>query len=170
LGGPKDIAWAEAVGFELLVYAITRDKNTQQHYRLHGDNKGVVEGWWNGRSRNGAVNEVFKRLHKYLSGIKAETNIHTTYVPSANNPADLPSRGIYASTNLLLPHIELAPCIRMFLVDSTEPYTPTELRLHREDKYPRAAGKHISNTIERSRAREHFSTNQSDEATGPWKA
>jgi hypothetical protein len=126
LGGPRDITWAEAISFKLLVYVITRDKNTQQHYRIHGDNKGVVEGWWNGRSCIGAINEVFKQLHKYLSGIKAETNIHTAYIPSANNPADLPSQGIYTSTNLLLPHIELAPCIQMFLMDSTEPYTPTE--------------------------------------------
>jgi len=170
VGDLRDIAWAEAIGFELLVYAITRDEDSQQHYGLHGDNKGVVEGWWNGRSCNSAVNDIFKRLHKYLSGIKAEAIIHTVYIPSANNPADLPSQGIYASTNLLLPYIKLAPCIQMFLMDSTEPYTPTELRLHHEGKYPRAVAKHIDDAIEHSGAWERFSTKQSDEATSPWKA
>jgi hypothetical protein len=56
----RDITWAEAIGFELLVYAITRDEDSQQHYRLHRDNKGVVEGWWNGRSCNSVVNDIFK--------------------------------------------------------------------------------------------------------------
>ncbi len=40
----RDIGWAEAVGFELLVYAIIRRKETGGSYRVYGDNQGVVEG------------------------------------------------------------------------------------------------------------------------------
>ncbi|KAF5320261.1 hypothetical protein D9611_011256 [Ephemerocybe angulata] len=62
LDGEKDIQWAEAVGFELLILAVLRSHPPGTHLRLHGDNRGVVEGWQNFRSRNSAVNAVFKRI------------------------------------------------------------------------------------------------------------
>lgn len=60
LNGERDIGWAEAVGFELLIYAIAAADSERRSFRVFGDNKGVVEGWWNFRSRNTAVNTVFK--------------------------------------------------------------------------------------------------------------
>ena len=60
LDGVRDIAWAEAVGFELLVYAITRTGGTGRHFKVFGDNNVVVEGWWNHRSHNQHVNERFQ--------------------------------------------------------------------------------------------------------------
>lgn len=59
-GGKRDISWAEAIGFECLTLFLTQQEQTHNNFMLFGDNKGVVEGWWNGRSRNHAVNEVFK--------------------------------------------------------------------------------------------------------------
>jgi hypothetical protein len=48
----RDIGWAEAVGFELLACALAATSRPGQYFRIFGDNKGVVEGWWKGRSRN----------------------------------------------------------------------------------------------------------------------
>ena len=50
----RDIGWAEAIGFELLVQVILASSQPGQYFRVFGDNKGVVEGWWKkkGRSRN----------------------------------------------------------------------------------------------------------------------
>ena len=103
----RDIAWAEAVGFELLVKTLLRFGGTDRNIKVYGDNRGVVEGWWNGRSRNEHVNTIFCRIHQYL--IEAKSRIHTRYVESAGNPADNPSRGIFPPESLLLPPVEV-PC------------------------------------------------------------
>jgi len=158
LNGSRDIGWAEAVGFELLIRALFTIHNTTQHYKLYGDNKGVVEGWWNGRSRNHSVNEVFRRIQDYLASMDATELIHSEYVPSAKNPADAPSRGIYSSVSLLLPDIGLPTELASFLIDSQYELSATELRLYREGAYPSAAAKHITSTINAASARRNFHT------------
>jgi hypothetical protein len=57
----RDIGWAEAIGFEFLVLAITHSAQSEPIpcFKAYGDNRGVVEGWWKGRSRNRATNGVF---------------------------------------------------------------------------------------------------------------
>ena len=55
----RDIVWAEAVGFELLARTLCAESKPGQYFRVFGDNKGVVEGWWKGRSRNWETNKVF---------------------------------------------------------------------------------------------------------------
>jgi hypothetical protein len=48
-----EIGWAEAAGFFLLAISITKIlpvREANSHYKVYGDNKGVVGGWWNGRS------------------------------------------------------------------------------------------------------------------------
>jgi hypothetical protein len=143
LGGQRDIGWAEAVGFECLVRCLLDNAEEQRHFVAHGDNKGVVEGWWNGRSRNREVNQVFKRLHSLISGHPASHSIHTSYVRSSENPADGPSRGIYPSSTLLLPPIRLPTSLLRFLVDSESPYTPTEQQIRGEGRHPRTIAKSI---------------------------
>jgi hypothetical protein len=51
-GSGRDIGWAEAMGFYLLTAIITHHKPEGGHFRIYGDNKGVVEGWWKGHSCN----------------------------------------------------------------------------------------------------------------------
>ena len=58
----RDIGWAEAVGFELLVRCVLDAPNHPPRFRVYGDNQGVVEGWRKGCSRNTAVNGVFRRI------------------------------------------------------------------------------------------------------------
>lgn len=66
--GDRDIGWAEAIGFEFLVYAVISSTSAAEttHFKLFGDNTGVVEGWWNNRSRNRETNAVFRRIHDFL--------------------------------------------------------------------------------------------------------
>ena len=110
----RDIGWAEAVGMELLIKAVVREAPPGTRFKVYGDNRGVVEGWWTGRSRNAQVNEVFKRIHFCLS--LHECTAYTRYVTSASNPADGPSRGIFPDRGKLLPPIELPKELEPFVL------------------------------------------------------
>jgi hypothetical protein len=89
----RDIGWAEAIGFELLVQTLSKLGTWAQQIRIYGDNKGVIEGWWKGRSCNPETNAVFRCIHDIVE--QTANTFYTQYVPSKNNPADSPSRGIY---------------------------------------------------------------------------
>ncbi|KAF7308080.1 Reverse transcriptase ribonuclease h [Mycena kentingensis (nom. inval.)] len=113
----RDILWAEAVGFEMLIRVLVAvGRVIPGHYVVHGDNEGIVQGWWTGRSRNIPTNLVFRRIHDVCE--RAAISIHTRYVESARNPADDPSRGKFPPSSLLLPRIaipdDLAPYIGDF--------------------------------------------------------
>jgi hypothetical protein len=111
----RDIGWAEAVGFELLVRAIATSNQPLTHIRVHGDNQGIVKGWRNGQSQNPHVNSVFKRIHHFLN--RQHLHVYLQYIRSANNPADHPSRGRYPSCRLLLPSVNLPAELQPFLCD-----------------------------------------------------
>ena len=119
----RDIGWAEAVGMELLVRAILQCHQLPG-VKIFGDNNGVIEGWWTGRSRNAETNRVFRRVHKLLED--HDTVLTTRYVNTAHNPADGPSRGIYPPRHLLLPPVKLPDEIKPFIVDCDTPRRPDE--------------------------------------------
>jgi hypothetical protein len=111
----RDIGWAEAVGFEFLTRALCTASEPGQHFRVFGDNKGVVEGWWKGRSRNWETNKVFRRIHDL-----ADTHqclFVTRYVASRENPADAPSRGRYPPADRLLPEISIPTALRQYIIN-----------------------------------------------------
>lgn len=151
-GAKRDIGWAEAAGFELLVHALDKLTQPDSHVIAYGDNMGVVEGWWTGRHRNTEVNSVFKRIHNLLLISPRIAAIHTEYVPSKDNPADGPSRGIYPPQQLLLPRIPIPAPLLPFIVDAADDLTPTELRLQREGAYTRPANKIIDRVRVRQEA------------------
>jgi hypothetical protein len=157
LRGSRDIGWAEAIGFECLVRHLFNSSTIGRNFTVYGDNKGVVEGWWNGRSRNRAVNEVFKRIHSFIGIDDPLHSFHSVYVASQYNPADGPSRGIYPPTSQLLPPINLPAELAPFLIDAQLPPTPTEQRLLREGRYPPAAAKGIVDANRRAEASLQFS-------------
>jgi len=97
----QDISWAEAIGFELLTRSILSSSSGSAYFKVYGDNKGVVEGWWKGHSRNKQTNIVFRCIHAILN--TQQCTIHTRYVPSQDNPADELSRGVYPPLAHLLP-------------------------------------------------------------------
>jgi len=130
--GQRDISWAEALGFELLVYTVAALPDASECVILHGDNAGVVEGWRNGRHRNREANECFKRIHNFASSLPRRFEVHTKYVPSKLNPADGPSRGRYGPWDKLLPDIPIPEPVRTFLVDPS-PLEATETSRHGPD-------------------------------------
>ncbi len=101
----RDIGWAEAVGFLFLVTTLSENAQQNSHIKVYGDNRGVVEGWWKGRSRNPPTNDIFKLIHVISETVGAL--FLTEYVSTAHNPADKPSRGKYYSPTLLLPIIPI---------------------------------------------------------------
>ena len=111
----RDIQWAEAIGFELLVTCLCDLTSEGEHIVVYRDNQGVVEGWWKRCSTNRPTNLVFRRIIQ-LSESRRRT-IHTRYVPSAQNPADPPSCGIYSSRSLLLHPVVIPIEARSLLVD-----------------------------------------------------
>lgn len=137
----RDIGWAEAVGFELLVHTVlvVSRHSIASSFKVYGDNRGVVEGWWRGRSRNRPTNEVFKRIAIKLED--AGAHVLTRYVQSAANPADGPSRGVYPSNALLLPPVSLPAVLRGFIVDFDAPLTHDEAREQAQGRIPQAEPK-----------------------------
>ena len=111
----RDIGWAEAVGFEFLARTLCATSNPGQHFRVFGDNKGVVEGWWKGRSRNWETNKVFRRIHDLAD--THQCSFITRYIASRENPADKPSRGLYPPTNYLLPEISIPTALRQYIIN-----------------------------------------------------
>ena len=150
LHGPKDIGWAEAIAFELLIRTLDIVIPSAHHVLLHGDNTGIVEGWRIGRHRNRAVNAIFKHIHTFLSSAVHIRSVATRYVPSSDNPADESSRGLYGDGNLLLPAIPLPEHLRGFLIDATDPLSARELRELREGKYSTRA----TRTLNKQRAQQ----------------
>ena len=130
----RDIGWAEAIGFLLLVLTLFPSAPRGSHIKVFGDNRGVVKGWWKGRSQNKPTNDVFRDVH----ALTEEEGIffHTRYVPSKENPADNPSRGVYDHQSCLLPAILIPLSIRQYLCDFDAPLTPSESQLVWEVKAP----------------------------------
>lgn len=124
----RDILWAEAVGMELLIRYILRQAPQGARFKVYGDNRGVVEGWWSGRSRNPQANEIFKRIHLLLR--VHGCHVYTRYVPSAFNPADGPSRGNFPHADKLLPPIDLPPELEPFLFSFQHPVHGFQRQLH----------------------------------------
>ncbi|KAF8624454.1 hypothetical protein AX15_005866 [Amanita polypyramis BW_CC] len=46
----RDIGWAEAIAFEILIHTVTQRFPSLKRLRFFCDNRGVVEGWWKGDS------------------------------------------------------------------------------------------------------------------------
>lgn len=130
----RDIGWAEAVGFYFLAATILACHSNSDHFKVYGDNQGIVEGWWKGRSRNKPTNEIFKRISELARN--SQSSFYTRYVPSKLNPADDPSRGKYYNLALLLPAPPIPDYLRTFIVDFDHPLLPIEQQLTTEGKAP----------------------------------
>lgn len=111
----RDIAWAEAIGFELLIYTLLHNCRSARNITIFGDNQGVIDAWKNGRSRSKQVNLVFRRIHDFLQ--QCRCNVHAEYVRSEDNPADEPSRGVFFPRRLLLPVQPIPPDAQRWVKD-----------------------------------------------------
>lgn len=159
LRGQRDIAWAEAIGFELLITILANLLDHPSHILVYGDNTSVVESWWAGRHRNREINEVFKRIHSLVADPSNNIRgINTKFIPSGHNPADAPSRGIYGATHLLLPHVHIPQHLSELLVDFDSPINPSEIRALSEHLLPTRAANHIERLKRDQEARERSET------------
>ncbi|KIO08716.1 hypothetical protein M404DRAFT_57315, partial [Pisolithus tinctorius Marx 270] len=115
----RDIGWAESVAFELLVRYLLIISPSPEPIRVFGDNEGVVRAWKKGRSNNRPTNETFRRIHSLLAS--PPRRIFAEYIPSEDNPADSPSRGIYPPPELALPPISIPDPIAHLVLDLDDP-------------------------------------------------
>jgi len=74
-----DIGWAEAVGMEFLIITLLSLYSEGSCIKIFGDNWGVVEGWWKGRSHNKVTNTIFKQIHELSAS--AQCTFFTCYIP-----------------------------------------------------------------------------------------
>jgi hypothetical protein len=91
----RNIGWAEMVAIEFgLLFAIHKG-HSDIHFIIKSDNQGVIYAIQGGKSRSPEQNLVLQRITALLS--QHNLWISSSYVPSLENLADRPSRGLPAS-------------------------------------------------------------------------
>ena len=88
----RDIGWAEMVAVELAMRTLISNGFHSCHVILRSDNQGVVGALKASQCRNSESNRVLRKIVGMIQTHKVW--ITTTWIPSAGNPADAPSRGI----------------------------------------------------------------------------
>ena len=98
LGWNKDgrnIGWAEIIAIELgLLFAIHKG-HPGSHFLIKSDNHGVIQAIEGGKSRSPSQNAVLQHITTLLTQHKMW--ISSLYIPSLDNLADPPSRGLPAT-------------------------------------------------------------------------
>ena len=88
----REIGWAEMVAVELAIRKLITGKFRNSHIVVRSDNQGVVGALRAGRSRGTQQNMILREIVKLIQIY--DLWISTTWIPSSENPADGPSRGI----------------------------------------------------------------------------
>ena len=88
----RNIGWAEIVAIELGLHFAIHNGYSDVHFLIKSDNQGVIFAIEGGKSRSPEQNLVLQRITLLLSQHKLW--ISSCYVPSVDNVADSPSRGI----------------------------------------------------------------------------
>lgn len=112
----RDIGWAEMVAVELAIHTLVAAGFHSCHLILHSDNAGVVGALHAGRSRNSQQNAILRKIVALFQ--HHSMWITTKWVPSQNNPADGPSRGLFPPSSTLLPY---PPAIPRHLIPYVSP-------------------------------------------------
>ena len=161
----QDIGWAEAIGLELLVSTISMIISKPLNIIIFCNNLRVVEGWRTGRHWNNAINGVFKCLHWLIEISTNILSIFIQYIPSADNPADLPSCGIYSLSSQLLSAQLIPDELQEYIIDTEEPLSAKELCLFWEGAYSKSATHIIGQICDQQKAQEkiHAETRTEEE-------
>jgi hypothetical protein len=91
----RNIGWAEMVAIELGLMTAVHCGHANIHFMVKSDNQGVIHAIAGGKSRSPEQNRVLQWITSLLSQYKIW--ISSSYVPSLENLADPPSRGIPVS-------------------------------------------------------------------------
>ena len=111
--GGRNIGWAEMVAVELGLLFAVHMGHSDVHFMIRSDNQGVIHAIQGGKSRSPEQNLVLQRITTILLHYKIW--ISSSYVPSLENLADRPSRG------LPVPSFSQAPST-FVLPDSLSPF------------------------------------------------
>ena len=95
----REIGWAEMVAVELAIRTLITGKFSKCHVIVRSDNQGVVGALQAGRSRGTQQNSILREIVKLIQD--NELWISTIWVPTSENQADNPSRGVFPRQNLL---------------------------------------------------------------------
>ena len=90
----RNIGWAEIVAIELGILFAIHKGYSHSHFLVRSDNQGVIHAIEGGKSRSPSQNSVLQRITTLLA--QYELSISSLYVPSLDNLADPPSRGLPA--------------------------------------------------------------------------
>ena len=90
-GPDRSIGWAEMVAIEFGLRLAIHRGYSDIHFHVRSDNEGVIGALDAGKSRNPEQNRVLRRIVSLLRSHAMW--ITTTYIRSAHNVADKPSRG-----------------------------------------------------------------------------
>jgi hypothetical protein len=89
----RDIGWLEMVAVELALTALISGGFTAVHFIFRSDNMGVVGALRGGSSRSHHQNSILRRIIHLFH--RHNIWVTTKYIPSKDNLADNPSRGIF---------------------------------------------------------------------------
>jgi len=112
----RDIGWAEFVAVWLALLVVIESGSRSISLILRSDNTGVVGAFDAGLSRNAHQNNVLRRI--LLLSHEFDVWFNITWVPSHENLADGPSRGIFPPWSERLPLNPLIPLSLRSLVGS----------------------------------------------------
>ena len=90
----RNIGWAEIIAIELGLLLAVHKGYSHSHFLIKSDNQGVIHAIEGGKSRSPSQNLVLQRITTLLA--QHELSISSLYVPSLDNLADPPSRGLPA--------------------------------------------------------------------------
>jgi hypothetical protein len=103
----RDIGWLEMVAVELALHVIISSGLRNVHLIFRSDNSGVVGAFKNGSSRNAPQNSILRHIIHLLHD--HDLWVSTIWIPSKENPADGPSRGIFPSSDKLISPLPKLP-------------------------------------------------------------
>ena len=97
-----DICVKEAAALEKVLLAF-QDQLVNTRVDALVDNQAVVSSWNNQGGRSVLLTRVMKRL--FFTTAKLNISLHLSYIPTGDNPADLPSRRLSSMDSRLHPNV-----------------------------------------------------------------
>lgn len=114
----REIGHGEMIAIEVLVEYLVVSGYRNIRLLVRSDNNSVIDSLKGHRSRNPLTNDSLQRIWSTTTTYDIE--IESTYVKSADNRADAPSRGIIPPSASELPSFPLSPRLSQFLVPITD--------------------------------------------------